>query len=213
LEDNTLSLQGGGLNRGDSLEITLNDGQGNATTQTLTVGENGNWSFDYDVEAYDIENTSIEITQIVHSGWNGIVSNTALDKATVIKDENGVSEGYLTDYSMDSQGQIVAQFTNSHSIPVAKIAVYHFQNDQGLSSLTGNHFQATVNSGEAIFYTDENGNFIQNTAVMSNRLEGSNVNLATALTELIVIQKAFSGNAKSITTSDEMIQNAIQMKR
>jgi len=213
LKANVLTLEGDGLKQGDSIQITLNDGQGHATTQSLTVGKDGAWSFDHDVEAFDIENTSIEVTHIIQSGWDGIVSNTALDKATIVKDENGVPEGNLVDYSMDSQGQIVAQFTNSQSIPVAKIAVYHFQNDQGLSSLNGNHFQSTVNSGEAIFYTDENGNFFQNTPIMSNRLEGSNVNLATALTELIVIQKAFSGNAKSITTSDEMIQNAIQMKR
>jgi flagellar hook protein FlgE len=211
--DNVMKVSGEGLTQGDSLQITINDGQGHAITQSVTAKEDGTWEFNHDVSAFDTENTTVEVIHVIDSGWNGVVSNTALDKATVIQDEDGIAEGHLVDYSMDGQGQIVAQFTNSQSIPVAKIAVYHFQNDQGLSSLTGNHFQATVNSGDPIFYTDANGNFIQNTAIMSNRLEGSNVNLATALTELIVIQKAFSGNAKSITTSDEMIQNAIQMKR
>ena len=213
INENIMHLNGGGLTQGDSLQITLNDGQGHAITKSISVGADGTWELSQDISSFDIENTTVEVTHIINSGWDGIVSNTALDKATVIQDEDGIAEGHLVDYSMDSQGQVVAQFTNSQSIPVAKIAVYHFQNDQGLSSLTGNHFQATINSGKAIFYTDANGNFIQNTAIMSNRLEGSNVNLATALTELIVIQKAFSGNAKSITASDEMIQNAIQMKR
>lgn len=213
IEDGKFSLSGTGLTQGDSLQITINDNQGNAITESISVGENGTWSFSHDAIDFNLDTTDISVIHIIESGWNGVVSNAALDKATFIKDEDGVPEGFLKDYSMDAQGQVVAQFTNSQSIPVAKVAVYHFQNDQGLSSLTGNHFQATVNSGEAIFYTDENGNYIQHTSIMSNRLEGSNVSLATALTELIVIQKAFSSNAKSITTSDEMIQNAIQMKR
>jgi|GEM_PF-116007 len=213
IEDNIMRVNGAGLKKGDILQITLNDGQGHAITQSITVKEDGIWEFSHDISAFDAQNTTVEVIHVVNSGWNGIVSNEALDKATIIQDEDGVAQGYLVDYSMDSQGQVVAQFTNSQSIPVAKIAVYHFQNDQGLSSVGGNHFQATVNSGNAIFYTDKNGNFIQNTPIMSNRLEGSNVNLTTALTELIVMQKAFSSNAKSITTSDEMIQNAIQMKR
>jgi len=79
--------------------------------------------------------------------------------------------------------------------------------------IEGTMFRQSANSGNAIFYTNENGESIQGSQVFSNRLENSNVVFATALTELIVMQKAFDASAKSITTSDQMIQNAINMKR
>jgi flagellar hook protein FlgE len=113
---------------------------------------------------------------------------------------------------MDGRGNVIAEFTNGRSAPIAKIALYHFMNDQGLEKVSSTLFSASANSGDAIFYTDANGNPILGSAIYSNRLEGSNVSMATALTELIVMQKAFDASAKSITTSDQMIQNAINMK-
>jgi len=60
---------------------------------------------------------------------------------------------------------------------------------------------------------DVEGNNILGTSIQSQKLEGSNVKYSTALTELMIMQKAFDASAKSITTSDEMIKNAINMKR
>ena len=107
----------------------------------------------------------------------------------------------------------VAEFSNGKSALVAKIAVYHFQNDQGLNKIGESLFRYSSNSGKPIFYTDKNGNAIQGTRILANKLETSNVVFATALTELIVMQKGFDASSKSITTSDQMIQNAINMKR
>lgn len=90
--------------------------------------------------------------------------------------------------------------------------MYHFQNDQGLTSVSSNLFAESSNSGEAIFYTKENGESFLGSKIYSHKLEGSNVSLATALTELIIVQKAFDASAKSITTSDELLKNAINMK-
>lgn len=213
IQDDTIYISGSGLTHGDNLEVTITDNGGNIITVPVLVKEGGTWSLEYDVSSFDQANTTVEVTHIINSGWEGLVSNTALEKDTIITDKDGAAEGLLTGYSVDETGQILAQFTNSQTIPVAKIAIFQFQNDQGLSSLDGSIFQATANSGEPIFYTDENGNYIQTTKILSNSLEVSNVNLATALTELIVMQKAFSSNAKTITTSDEMIQNAIEMKQ
>ncbi|NLC27227.1 MAG: flagellar hook protein FlgE [Campylobacteraceae bacterium] len=153
---------------------------------------------------------SIDIGNI--NNFDGLVSSVNLNVSRSVSQDGHVA-GLLKDYGMDERGNVVAEFTNGKSVPMAKIAVYHFQNDQGLTRTTSTLFQASSNSGNPIFYTDINGNFIQGSPIFSNRLEGSNVNLGTALTELIVMQKAFDASAKSITTSDEMIKNAIQMKR
>jgi len=146
------------------------------------------------------------------NNYDGLTSSTNLDTSRSFT-QDGQIAGLLKGYGMDERGNVVAEFTNGRSVPMAKVAVYHFQNDQGLTRATSSLFQASSNSGDPLFYTDAEGNFILGSKVFSNRLESSNVNLATALTELIVMQKAFDANAKSITTSDQMIQNAIQMKR
>jgi len=144
--------------------------------------------------------------------FDGMISSTSIEKDSVA-DYNGSLEGFLTGYDVDENGNIVASFSNGESSAVAKIAVYHFQNDQGLTQVSSTLFSESANSGEAIFYTDSDGNTIAGTSIASSTLEASNVDLATALTELIVIQKAYSASAKGITTSDELLQNAINMKQ
>ncbi len=127
--------------------------------------------------------------------------------------QNGTQKGDLINYQILDDGKIIADFTNSKSATIAQIPVFHFQNDQGLESLGGNLFVPTDNSNIAFLYTDKNGNLFNNTKIISNAIEQSNVNLSTAMTELIVTQKAFSAAAKTVTTSDQMIQKAIDMKR
>ncbi len=156
--------------------------------------------------------TSLSVNIGEPGSFLGFVSNVNLDKARS-ETHDGYVEGILRDYGMDGRGNIVAEFDNGRSVPVAKVAIYHFQNDQGLEKIGSTLFKASSNSGEPIFYTDENGNAILGSQILSQKLESSNVNLATALTELIVMQKAFDASSKSITTSDQMIQNAINMKK
>lgn len=147
------------------------------------------------------------------SGFNGITSvkNGSYGAGDIGKDGN--KSGTLEKYTLDDYGQIQANFDNGVNIPVAKVAVYHFQNDQGLHSDGGNYFIQTANSGNPIFYKNVNGDFINGTKIDSYKLEMSNVDFATALTEVIVMQKAYDASSKSITTSDQLIQNAINMKR
>jgi len=127
--------------------------------------------------------------------------------------QNGQLEGNLERYEIQNDGKIQAYFDNGEAQTVAQIPVYHFTNDQGLESIGGNLFRETSNSGNAFVYTDENGNYIPSTSVASNTLESSNVDFAQAMTELIVTQKAYSSAAKTVTTSDQMIQRAIDMKK
>lgn len=124
-----------------------------------------------------------------------------------------VGVGDLKDYQVDGSGLVIATFTNGQSTAVAQIPLFHFQNDQGLEKVGDSEFRATDNSGQAIFYKDASGDNIQGGNIISQKLEISNVSAAEALTQLIITEKAYSANAKAITTSDQMIQKAINLKR
>jgi flagellar hook protein FlgE len=126
--------------------------------------------------------------------------------------QNGYEKGFLKNYNINTDGTIFANFSNLKNIALAKIPIFHFQNPQGLESIGGNLFRETNNSNKAFLY-EKNGEYIPNAKVLSNKLENSNVNFAEAMTELIINQKAFSAAAKTVTTSDEMIQKAINLKR
>jgi len=135
------------------------------------------------------------------------------DLGSYMFSQNGIEEGYLKNYEIDDFGKINAFFSNSKMITIAQIPIFHFQNDQGLESLGGNLFKETSNSNKAILYNNENGEYISGAKILSKKLENSNVNFGEAMTELIITQKAFSSAAKTVTTSDQMIQKAINMKR
>ena len=149
---------------------------------------------------------------IPNSGFDGLrpaeQSNPELSVA-----KNGKSEGLLHEYTMSDSGDILAVFDNGDIATVAKVALYHFQNNQGLSKASENTYQATANSGDPIFYTNADGEIIYGAVIRNYTLEMSNVDLGVSLTDMIVMQKMFDASSKSITTADEMIKNAINLKR
>ncbi|AII13890.1 flagellar hook protein [Campylobacter iguaniorum] len=149
---------------------------------------------------------------VPNSGFDGMKSLAGQDlNLNITKD--GEQEGLLKNYTMNANGEIVAIFDNGKQATMAKVALYHFQNDQGLSKIGDNTYAVSSNSGQPIFYTDKNGDVIYGATISNRKLEMSNVDLGSALTDMIVIQKAYDASAKSITTSDQMIQKAINMKK
>jgi len=132
-----------------------------------------------------------------------------VDKAAI----PAVGIGSLKGYEVDSNGMVVATFDNGRSQIVAQIPLFHFQNEQGLEKVGDSEFRATDNSGEAFFYKDASGNVVQGGKIANQSLEMSNVSAAEAMTQLIITEKAYSANAKVITTADQMIQKAISLKR
>lgn len=181
-------------------------------TQTGTLTFNGDGSLASNtLPTLNNGGSALSLNLGTVGGYDGMVSNVNLDKSNS-SSSNGTLEGFLTGYDVDTNGNIIASFSNGKSSSVAKISVYHFQNDQGLMAESSNLFSESANSGKAFFYADENGESFLGSKIYSKRLEGSNVSLATALTELIIVQKAFDASAKSITTSDELLKNAINMK-
>ncbi|MDP3266240.1 MAG: flagellar hook-basal body complex protein [Sulfuricurvum sp.] len=126
---------------------------------------------------------------------------------------DGNMGGTLTKYGISADGTIIADFSNGRQSAIGRVAVYHFQNDQGLERNGGTLYAQSSNSGAPTFWTDKNGNAITGATVTAGQLENSNVRLDVGLTDMIILQRAYQANAKTITAVDEMIQKALQMHR
>jgi len=142
-----------------------------------------------------------------YSGVVGI-ANTDITAST---SSDGTIGGDLVGYDVNQNGEVIATFTNGKQSSVGKIALYHFQNDQGLERLSGTQFTASSNSGDAFLYKDAEGNNINGSQIMNYSLENSNIDMTDSLTELIVLQRSYDSSSKVITTADEMIQKALDM--
>ncbi len=157
-----------------------------------------------------IDNNGTTVAIDLGSGYDGIVS---IDIPVVSGSSiaNGTIGGDLEGYSINKNAEVIATFTNGKQSSVGKIAIYHFNNEQGLTRLSGSRFEESVNSGKASFFTDETGQNIIGSQVRNFTLESSNVEMSSGLTELIILQRAYDANSKSITTADQMMQKALNM--
>jgi len=157
-----------------------------------------------------IDNNGTPVAIDLGTGFDGVVSidNVNVSSSSVA---DGTIGGDLRGYDINKNGEVVATFTNGRQSSVGKIAVYHFANEQGLERINGSRFKQSANSGEPIFFQDKDGKNIIGTDITNFKLEGSNVSMNYGLTELIILQRSYDANAKSITTADEMMQKALNM--
>lgn len=153
-----------------------------------------------------INNDGASVALNFGTGLSGLISNSG-PTTTTAGLADGVLAGDLIDYNINRNGDVISTFTNGRQSVVGKVAIYHFQNDQGLEAIGGNKFRSSENSGQAIFYAQDNGQLLAGT------LENSNVELGTALTELIIMQRSYDAASKTITTGDELLKNALNMSR
>ncbi|MCX2682652.1 flagellar hook-basal body complex protein [Campylobacter sp. MIT 21-1685] len=147
----------------------------------------------------------------VGSGYSGVYVQPGKEKSVSYR-QDGLAEGFFNKYQISDRGDIVAQFSNGKTHIIGKLALYNFINEEGLFAMGDNVFAATQKSGEASFILS-NGEVVDTAKFKGGNLELSNVDLSNELTQLIVTQKAFDASSKSITTSDQMIQRAINMKK
>lgn len=191
-----------------------------ATTQTLdgeTIYDTKTGSAEFDAGGAlvshtltTIDNNGAEITIDLGEGYSGVVSIANSD-ITASSIANGTEGGDLAGYTINKNAEVIATFTNGEQSSVGKIAIYHFQNEQGLGRLNGSKFEKTSNSGEPIFYQNEAGENIIGADVINFKLESSNIDISYGLTELIILQRSYDANSKSISTADQMMQKALSM--
>lgn len=147
------------------------------------------------------------------AGWDGVYILPGSTSDAITSSGNGVAEGFFNRYQIEQDGSIIVQFTNGKTVTVGKLALYTFINEQGLAVVGGNNFMATSNSGAASFLYDNEGKLVRPALFVGQKLEMSNTDLSTELTNLIVMQRGFEASSKSITTSDSMLQTAIGLKK
>ncbi|MBD3816988.1 MAG: flagellar hook-basal body complex protein, partial [Halothiobacillus sp.] len=142
------------------------------------------------------------------NAFDGMTSFNAKSATSGIS-QDGYTGGDLVGIRIDQSGTLVGSFSNGRSFGLAQIGMAKFTNNEGLATEGGNVYIQTANSGDPIIGTAATAGrgFIQSSA-----LEASNVDLSSALTQLIIIQRGYQANGKTITTSDQLLQTLIGLK-
>jgi flagellar hook protein FlgE len=140
---------------------------------------------------------------------NGL-SQFASASNAVASSQDGYPMGNLQDISVDSRGVITGYFTNGVNQTLAQIALASFNNPSGLLRAGNNMYGESANSGGAIIGFSGTSN---QSTITPGALESSNVDLSEEFTNMIIAQRGFQANARVITTSDEMLQELVNLKR
>jgi flagellar hook protein FlgE len=119
--------------------------------------------------------------------------------------QNGYAAGQLQSISVGNNGTITGTFSNGQNVPLAEVPLVHFNSPNNLKRLDGGAFQVTSDSGPAL--AGASGQ------IVGQSLEGSNTDIATEFTKLIVTQQAYSANTKVITTANQMSQDLLNILR
>lgn len=126
------------------------------------------------------------------------------------REQDGQAAGVLQSFALNPDGTIVGSFSNSLKQVLGRIAIGAFTNPAGLEKAGGSLFRTTVNSGEPQLGAAGQGG---RGTLAGGALEMSNVDLSSEFTSLIVAQRGFQANSRVITTSDELLQELVNLKR
>lgn len=134
----------------------------------------------------------------------------AADSNAANTKSDGYPQGFLDTFSIGQTGEINAVFTNGQNKVIGRIAMAVFKNPAGLEKTAENMYQITPNSGDAIVGLPGDGSM---GSLNPGTLEMSNVDISREFTEMISTQRGFQANSRIITTSDEMLQELVNLKR
>ena len=138
------------------------------------------------------------------------VTQYASDTTTKAVYQDGYKMGILEGYSVGGDGIITGKYTNGQRLPMYRVALATFTNEQGLEKAGDTMFQETVNSGNAnIDGAGVNGKG----SILSQSLEMSNVDLTEEFTHLIIAQRGFQANTRVVTVSDQILEEVVNLKR
>jgi flagellar hook protein FlgE len=124
--------------------------------------------------------------------------------------QDGAAMGTLSAFTLSPDGTLIGVFSNGLKQSLGQVALANFNNPPGLEKVGSSMFRTTVNSGEAQYGPAGSGG---RGALSSGTLEMSNVDLAQEFTNLIVAQRGFQANSRIITSSDEILQDLVNLKR
>jgi flagellar hook protein FlgE len=144
---------------------------------------------------------SVDINGVTEFGGANTLAATSQD---------GSAEGSMQSFTIGDDGTLVGVFSNGLKQSLGRISLAAFNNPPGLEKVGGSLYRQTVNSGTAVLGTAGNGG---RGTLAGGTLEMSNVDLAQEFSYLIMAQRGFQANARVITTSDEVLQDLVQLKR
>jgi flagellar hook protein FlgE len=148
-----------------------------------------------------IDGYSVDITDVTYYSGNTEARVSASD---------GAAAGILSSYTVSNTGQIVGVFSNGLKQTLGQLALANFNNVNGLEKIGDSMFRSTVNSGLAQVGAAGSAGL---GLITSGALEMSNVDLAQEFTNLVIAQRGFQANSRVITTSDEILQELVNLKR
>jgi flagellar hook protein FlgE len=136
------------------------------------------------------------------------MAQLAGNSTTKFATQDGATIGELTDVRIDTNGDIVTSYSNGTSLRGYRIPLAIFRGVEGLTAINNNVFMSTADSGPALLVTagrDGGGDII------ASRLESSNTDLGTQLTEMIIAQRSYQFSSRLVSTSDDLLQDLTQM--
>jgi flagellar hook protein FlgE len=128
----------------------------------------------------------------------------------VMRDQDGYTNGTLSNFTIDQTGTIVGGFTNGITQIMGQIQLADFNNPEGLNRVGDNMYSITANSGTAVLGYAGEGSV---SSIASGALEMSNVDLAQEFTNMIIAQRGFQANGRVISTTDQLMEELVQLKR
>jgi flagellar hook protein FlgE len=146
--------------------------------------------------------------KLVNQSSTPTITQTATASATSATSTNGFAAGTLASYAVQPDGSIEGTFSSGATFALGQVAVASFANEQGLVCTGNNNYQPTAASGSAVVGLAGTGG---RGKIVGGSVEGSNVDIAAEFAKLIVAQQAYSSNAKSITTFNQVSQSTLAM--
>jgi flagellar hook protein FlgE len=197
-------------------EAKFADGEsitGGSATGTISFDETGqidggsNFNIEFD-PGNGASNTNFSVN-LGNAGGTDFTQYSGANTAKVIS-QDGYTQGSLVDVRINGDGRVQGVYDNGENQDLAQLALGDVQNEDGLEMVGGGLFRATSAAGEVFVDSADN---ISNSNIQSGALEGSNVDLAQEFTDMITAQRAYQSSARVISTSDEMLTEAVNLKR
>ncbi len=140
---------------------------------------------------------------------SGITQFSSVSTTKAVE-QDGYSMGYMESFNIDNSGMITGVYSNGTKQPIGQMAVAVFTNNQGLTASGENMYEVSNNSGlPNVGPASQAGRG----KIVAGTLEMSNVDLSDAFTDMIVTQRGFQANSRTIQTTDQMLQEVISLKR
>ncbi|WP_420452504.1 flagellar hook protein FlgE [Ilumatobacter sp.] len=143
------------------------------------------------------------------AGAPGRLTQYTSDESAGVNSQNGSPSGVLTSFDIGQDGRVTGSYSNGRRGNIGQVAIASFANPAGLERVAGS-WRTSPNSGLTQIGTAAAGG---RGLISAGTLEMSNVDLAEEFTQLIVAQRGFQGNARMITTSDEVLQEVVNLRR